>query len=243
MLRSTITLLFGALMLVGFARAAPVAFDTPVRTETVELKASPYAQPQRITCYVFPQFTLKARQWGVASEASFSLIPGAPGPACGDVVRGEHRYIYYGGFTGVKGIFVVLNSRDGHSDCLSVLDGKSGRALLSNCMAGAWSSAWFTADSFVFTYRRVFTSDCPLRYGSATQCWTDIKQATGLRDGMEPDCRGLYEDRRKKIKFASDLKFLDRTPVKITYNARVRYAGGKLDYVALPGPVECALAY
>jgi len=230
------------------ARAAPAMFEKPLGTETGSGQTR-YKWDVTWTCTRYPHFTVKAEYYG-GSGADFFAVPDYGGPfGCADRMRGERRLSAYGRLTGVRGDYVLLDDLGIRADRqnqplrFGFFDGTTGKSLLEDSMSGAWTSLQFTANGFVLRYRRVFQSDCSLRFGLATDCWTRIKRATGLTDAMGPDCRALYDAKRKATQYADQLPNVDRTPVMISYDVETRYEGGKTTFTPRPGKVDCALAY
>jgi len=225
------------------APAASVGFDRPLKSEAIE--SGEQGEARRTDCIYYPRFVVTVRYFGKTDRGEVNLVPRSARFACGDEVAPVEKRLTFARYVGVKGDFILTDYsyRGKQPTQFDIFDGRTGGRLISDQMQGEWTLARFTADGFVLRYRRVFTSDCPLKYGVATQCWTGIRHATGLADAMAPDCHALYDARRKTIQFADQLDAVDRTAVKLTYNAEARYSGGRLSYTALPGTVDCRLAW
>lgn len=196
-----------------------------------------------ITCSYYPTFMVKEISGDPEPNLEYAgaVVPGIK-PDCREINKTE-TYSGWGPFVGVRSGFVFFDSGGPyeHNGRGFVVTNGSGHMLFSDFRIGDYQSLNSTNGGIVLRYRRMFTYHCSLYFGGATECWGEIKTATGLTDASTPECREAYDDlyRTFKLKwprFANDVK---REGATISYNVEAKFTAAHVTYTPLPGAVDC----
>jgi hypothetical protein len=106
-----------------------------------------------------------------------------------------------GYFKGVKGDFVFFDADEGTNDAMgfAVFSGLDGTKIFEDVTAGVRAVELITpaggaADTAAvkLSYRRTYQASCSLR-ADEKNCWSKIREATGLADLAPPDCAAAYK--------------------------------------------------
>ena len=134
-----------------------------------------------------------------------------------------------GYFEGVKGNFVFFVADDGVEGGLSfaVFSGSYGSKIFEDAAISDGRETAFTEmvafddskaaseSAIKFSYRRVYVAQCSLRIDEKN-CWSRIKQITGLTETSPPNCSASYATLEKK--YPNDVKAFETGASVITYD-------------------------
>jgi len=234
-------LLLGVALSQAWASGADSLFDKPLHETHTPLPRDP-ENPQSkpmLSCFYYPHFMVKQVDLGEMGADQLSILPepvGQAEPRCirtnakGEMVIDPKTWGGY--FEGVKGNFVFFTAGDGFSDGLSfaVFSGSDGAKLFEDAAKLDKDTIHFTAlvalndqksdfdSALKLRYRRVYVAQCSLRAGERN-CWSRIREMTGLAEDSPPNCALSYEALEKGSR--SSAKEMDSDPSVIAYDVEV----------------------
>jgi len=203
---------------VSFALALPLPcaadsaalFEKPLRETRAPLPRDP-DNPQSkpiLSCFYYPHFVVKQVDLGELGAEQLSIIPVPKGQTAPDCHRANVKNEmvidarqWSGYFKGVKGDFAFFDADEGADNAMgfAVFNGLDGTKLFEDVTAGMRAVELTSPPSGVadtaavkLSYRRTYQASCSLR-ADEKNCWSKIREATGLADLAPPDCAAAYK--------------------------------------------------
>jgi hypothetical protein len=185
-------------------------FEKPLREIHAPLPRdpdNPQSKPM-LSCFYFPHFVVKQVDLGELGAEQLSIIPVSKGQTAPDCHRANVKSEmvvdakqWSGYFKGVKGDFVFFDADEGTNNAMgfAVFSGLDGTKIFEDVTAGVRAVELITpaggaADTAAvkLSYRRTYQASCSLR-ADEKNCWSKIREATGLADLAPPDCAAAYK--------------------------------------------------
>jgi hypothetical protein len=231
--------LLGSQSPLAWASSNASLFDKPLLEKHVPLPRDP-DNPQSkplLSCFYYPHFMVKQVDLGEEGAEQLSILPqlgkdhGQPpclrANAKDEVVIDSKTWSGY--FEGAKGNFVFFVADDGVEGGLSfaVFSGSYGTKIFEDAAISDGRETAFTAlvalddpktateSATKLSYRRVYVAQCSLR-ANEKNCWSRIKEITGLTETSPPNCSASYETLEKK--YPNDAKAFESGASVITYD-------------------------
>jgi hypothetical protein len=182
-------------------------YDNPVERH-VGLKPDPLnPQAKRVvSCFTYPNFTVKQVDLGEVGADRLSVIPTAPGamPRCRQA-RERNEYVipgdsWSGYFEGVKSDYVFFNAADGINGGLGfmVFRVSDRKKLFEDTAEKGIRSIEIKDGTLKLRYQRVFASGCSVVTGGP-QCRDIIAKDTGVSTGSLSSCAAGYQAAKEEM--------------------------------------------
>lgn len=186
------------------------AFDTPIKTVTVDLGLNPGYSGEHIrdtlTCYYFPNLMVKEydEQQNIGALRLSMLRSRAKLPACKRSTEPGERVVKWasgpGYFWGVKDNLVFFSCPEVHQgNCVfAVYDSTNGKKVFEGNVALSGKNetihmqVFSTKAGVVAKYLASVDAGCDL-YAKGTDCWEKTKAKFGLKGDHKPVCEGYPE--------------------------------------------------
>ncbi|MGA9672134.1 MAG: hypothetical protein WBQ94_23175 [Terracidiphilus sp.] len=256
-----IGVILGSAHFLSSAVGPPTHFDTPLLQKHLPLPRDP-DNPQSkplLSCYYYPHFMVKQIDLGEEGAEQLSILhisKGEEQPPCRRTNAKDEMVIdskaWDGYFEGVKGSFVFFNAADGVNGGVgfAIFSGSDGSKIFEDVAKSGMSSIELIppiaqsdpnnhSDAAIkVRFRRVYQAPCSLRTDERN-CWTSIKQITGLSDSAPPNCSAWYEAEEKRLPDGS--KEVATDPSVITYEVEILLDSRNTLVRAAPisKPIEC----
>jgi hypothetical protein len=212
-------------------------FDKPSYEAQIPLPSNPDSPASKpmLSCFYYPGLMVKQVDLGNLGAEQLSILPlplGREEPPC---VRANTKdeividsKLWTGYFEGVKGNFVFFTAEDGFNGGMpfGVFSGSDGTKIFEDAVRLQGHSIRFEAIEVVsdpksdvesvlkLRYKRVYVAQCSLRRDEKN-CWSRIKQITGLAETVPPNCEVAYEAEKKRL--PRDANSVDSYPSVIAY--------------------------
>jgi hypothetical protein len=233
--------MLGPAFSLAWAGGSSSLFDKPLHEAHTPLPPDQY-NPQfkpMLSCFYYPNFMVKQIDLGEKGAAQLSILPywikEHPEPPClkanaeDEMVIDSHCSCY---FEGAKGDFVFLRSVDDAEggEAFDVVNRVDASRIFVDAAKLTKNRTEFTslvalnypkndADSAIeLRYRRVYRALCSLR-ADEKNCWSLIRQITGLTESLPPNCSLAYEAEEKA--YPENAKSLKTDPSVIIYEVAV----------------------
>ena len=225
----------------AWASGAASLFDKPLHETHTPLPRDP-ENPQSkpmLSCFYYPHFMVKQVDLGEMGADQLSILPETESKAEPPCIRTNARgemvidpKTWSGYFEGVKGNFLFFTADDGFSDGLSfgVFSSSDGAKLFEDVAKLDKDTIHFTAlvalnnqksdfdSALKLRYRRVYVAQCSLR-ADEKNCWSRIREITGLAEAPPPNCAPSYEALEKGSRYS--VNETDSDPSVIAYDVEV----------------------
>jgi hypothetical protein len=234
--------LLGPRFPLAWASSNASLFDRPLHETHTPLPRDPYNPGLKpmLSCFYYPNFMVKQVDLGEKGAEQISVLPywlkDNKEPPCLRTNATDEMLIdpraWSGYFEGVKGDFVFLVSADGSDGgpSFAVFNAVDAWKIFVDAEKVFKNSTEFTSlmvlnhpkndneSVLELHYRRVYRAPCSLR-ADEKNCWSLIRQITGLTEVSPPNCATAYEAEEKKS--PGDAKSLRTDPSVITYEVEV----------------------